>query len=135
ATNRSTATPGGTRFVVVRYGNVLASRGSVVPLVLDQIARGAPVTVTVPEMTRFLITLDDAVDTIMRAVGSARPGEILVPVTPSTTVINIAAALIGDRGGPVELTGVRPRANLHEVLVSPDEAVRSRRDGRYFVVA
>ena len=69
----------GTRFACVRYGNVIASRGSVVPLFLDQIARGGPVTVTMKEMTRFLLSLDRAVDTVLAAIRSAQPGETYVP--------------------------------------------------------
>ena len=72
-----------TRFICARYGNVLASRGSVVPLFLDQIAAGGPVTITTADMTRFLLTLDDAVDTIFAAVRSAAPGETYIPECPS----------------------------------------------------
>ena len=71
-----------TRLICVRYGNVLASRGSVIPLFLDQISRGGPVTVTVPEMTRFLLSLDVAVDTVFAALKTARAGETLVPRAP-----------------------------------------------------
>jgi len=76
-----------TRFVCVRYGNVLASRGSVVPLFLEQIAAGGPVTITTPDMTRFLLTLDDAVDTIFAAVRSAAPGETYIPCVPSARIV------------------------------------------------
>ena len=78
-----------TRFICVRYGNVLASRGSVIPLFQDQIRNGGPVTITIPEMTRFLLSLDQAVDTVFAAVRRADPGDIYVPGAPSTTVLNI----------------------------------------------
>lgn len=126
---------GRTRFVGVRYGNVLASRGSVIPLFLDQIAHGGPVTVTVAEMTRFLVTLDAAVDMILRSIDRARPGEILVPRTPAATVMNIARALIGDRDVDVDVIGVRPGEKMHEVLVSEEECHRTRRDGQYYVIS
>lgn len=113
-----------TRFISVRYGNVLASRGSVVPLFLDQIRRGAAVTVTVPEMTRFVLTLDQAVDAVMAAIRVALPGETLVPRAPSATVMNIARGLIGQRDVPISVVGARPGEKLHEVLVSSEEVPR-----------
>jgi UDP-glucose 4-epimerase len=97
-----------TRFVAVRYGNVFASRGSVVPLFHDQIRLGGPVTITVPEMTRFLLTLDQAVDTVYAALANAWPGEIIVPRAPAASVIDIAKALIGDRNIEIRITGIRP---------------------------
>ena len=111
-----------TRFVCVRYGNVLASRGSVIPLFLDQIARGGPVTVTVPDMTRFLLSLDVAVDTVFAALRLARAGETLVPRAPAATVINVATALVGDRGVPIRITGIRPGEKMDEIMVSDEEA-------------
>ncbi|ONH30618.1 polysaccharide biosynthesis protein [Pseudofrankia asymbiotica] len=126
---------GRTRFVGVRYGNVLASRGSVIPLFLDQIARGGPVTITVASMTRFLVTLNEAVDMIFHSIRRGRPGEILVPRTPAATVIDIAHALIGDRDVPVEVVGVRPGEKMHEVMVSEEECHRTRRDGQYYVIS
>src|SRR4029079_6917413 len=86
-----------TRFVCARYGNVLASRGSVIPLFHDQIRNGGPVTITTTEMTRFLLSLDQAVELIFAAVNDALPGETYVPRIPSARVTDIAAALIADR--------------------------------------
>src|SRR4029077_14314033 len=86
-----------TRFICVRYGNVLASRGSVIPLFLDQIAAGGPLTITTPEMTRFLLSLEEAVDIIFEALRSAQPGEIYVPAAPSARIVDVAESLIGDR--------------------------------------
>ena len=82
-----------TRFACVRYGNVVASRGSVVPLFLEQIAHGGPVTVTLKEMTRFLLTLDRAVDTVLAALGEAKPGEIYVPKVPAARMVDLAEVL------------------------------------------
>jgi FlaA1/EpsC-like NDP-sugar epimerase len=124
----------GTRFVCVRYGNVLASRGSVIPLFLDQIRGGGPVTVTTREMTRFLLSLDEAVDVVFEALRSARPGEVYVPSVPSARIIDVAGALIGERPIEIVLTSVRPGEKVHEVLVSGEEALRTLwRDGHYVV--
>lgn len=114
-----------TRFVAARYGNVLASRGSVVPLFLDQIASGGPVTITTPEMTRFLLTLDDAVDTVFAAVAAAAPGETYIPRCPSAKITDLAECLIGDRDIETVITGIRPGEKIHESLLSEEEATRT----------
>jgi len=114
-----------TRFICVRYGNVLASRGSVVPLFLDQIAAGGPVTITTDDMTRFLLTLDDAVDTIFAAVRSAKPGETYIPRVPSALITDVARTLIGDSGVPMVTTGIRPGEKIHEILISDEESYRT----------
>ena len=123
-----------TRFICVRYGNVLASRGSVVPLFHEQIRNGGPVTVTVPEMTRFLLALDQAVETTFAALAGAHRGEIYVPNAPAATVINVARALIGERKVKVHITGIRPGEKLHEIMVSEEEANHTVRRGNYFVI-
>jgi UDP-glucose 4-epimerase len=123
-----------TRFVCARYGNVLASRGSVVPLFHEQIRSGGPVTITDPEMTRFLLSLDDAVDTVFAAVRQALPGETYLPKVPAARVVNIAQALIGDMPIDVKFVGVRPGEKVHEILVSEEEAHRTVEDGRYYVI-
>ncbi len=124
----------GTRFLAVRYGNVLASRGSVVPLFHEQIMMGGPVTVTSPDMTRFLISLDQAVDMIMAAVADARPGETFVPICPSATVLTLAEALIEDRDIEIVVTGTRPGEKLDEILISEEEVRRVRRCGEYYAI-
>jgi UDP-glucose 4-epimerase len=113
-----------TRFVCVRYGNVLASRGSVIPLFHDQIRNGGPVTITTPEMTRFLLRLDQAVDTVFAAIAGADAGHTLVPRAPSARMVDVAAALIGDRPVKVVVTGIRPGEKIHEIMVSEEEANR-----------
>lgn len=120
--------------VCVRYGNVLASRGSVIPLFLDQIQRGGPVTITLREMTRFLLSLDQAVDTVFHAVRHARRGEMYVPIVPSARVIDIADVLIDGRHIPIVSTGIRPGEKVNEVLISEEEAWRTvERDGYYVI--
>jgi UDP-glucose 4-epimerase len=123
-----------TRFICVRYGNVLASRGSVVPLFLDQIAHGGPVTLTDPTMTRFLLSLDQAADTVFTALREARAGETYVPRAPSATVDNIARALIGGRGIQTQVVGIRPGEKMHEIMVSEEEAHHCVRRGEYFAI-
>jgi FlaA1/EpsC-like NDP-sugar epimerase len=113
---------------------VLASRGSVIPLFHDQIRTGGPVTLTTPEMTRFLLTLDDAVDIIFAAIGEARHGETLVPRAASAKIADVATALIGSRPVRVVTTGVRPGEKIHEIMVSDEEAHRTFTRGRWFVI-
>ncbi|HYL90438.1 MAG TPA: polysaccharide biosynthesis protein [Burkholderiales bacterium] len=123
-----------TRFICVRYGNVLASRGSVIPLFLDQIAHGGPVTITEPSMTRFLLTLDQAADTVFTALREARAGETYVPRAPSATVQNIARALIGKKRVQTKTIGIRPGEKMHEIMVSDEEAHHCVRRGDYFAI-
>ncbi len=123
-----------TRFICVRYGNVLASRGSVIPLFLDQIRMGGPVTITTMDMTRFLISLDKAVDTIFAAVKGALPGETYIPKMPSAKVVDIANTLIGDRKIEKVITGIRPGEKIHEVLISEEEYHRTVNRGNYYVI-
>ncbi len=124
-----------TRFVCVRYGNVLASRGSVIPLFHEQIRSGGPVTITTPEMTRFLLSLDDAVDVIFAAVRGGQRGETYIPRIPAARVVDIAHVLIGDRPIDVQVIGVRPGEKVHEILVSEEEAHRTtERDGYYVIL-
>ena len=124
----------GTRFVCVRYGNVLASRGSVIPLFQDQIRKGGPVTITTPEMTRFLLSLGEAVDTILAAARGGLPGETYVPKVPSALVTNIAKAMIGDCKIEMKMIGIRPGEKVHEILVSDEETYRTVERGNYYVI-
>jgi FlaA1/EpsC-like NDP-sugar epimerase len=122
------------RMAAVRYGNVLSSRGSVLPLFKRQIANGGPVTITLPEMTRFLIGLEAAVDTVFAAIEWADPGDLLVPKIASARVTDIAAALIGEREIETIEIGIRPGEKIHEILVSEEEAYRTvERDGYYVI--
>lgn len=124
-----------TRFICVRYGNVLASRGSVIPLFHEQIRSGGPVTITTADMTRFLLSLDQAVDTIFAALRHAGRGETYIPRVPSAKVTDIAAILIGDRPIRTKITGIRPGEKIHEILISEEEANRSIvRDDHYVIL-
>jgi FlaA1/EpsC-like NDP-sugar epimerase len=114
-----------TRFMAVRYGNVLASRGSVIPLFHEQIRAGGPITLTTSEMTRFLLSLDQAVDTVFASLRAGRQGETYVPRVPAARIVDVAQALIAD--SPIELvyTGIRPGEKVHEILISEEEAPRT----------
>ena len=123
-----------TRFICVRYGNVLASRGSVIPLFHEQIAAGGPVTVTVPDMTRFLLSINRAVDTVFAALKGAKPGETFVPIVPSATVMNVAKVLVGERNVEIKVTGIRPGEKMHEIMVSEEECHHVVRRGDYYAI-
>ena len=124
-----------TRFVCVRYGNVIGSRGSVIPLFEDQIARGGPVTVTTPEMTRFLVTLDEAVDAVFAVLAEGRAGEIFVPLAGAARVVDMVKAMMGDRQLEIKYIGVRPGEKTHEILVSEEECPRTALRNNYYIVA
>ena len=123
-----------TRFVVARYGNVLASRGSVIPLFTEQIEHGGPVTLTTPEMTRFLLSLEEAVDTVFAALRGGAAGETWIPRVPTARVVDVARALVGERSIEIEYVGIRPGEKVHEVLVSEEEAPRTYERGDYLAI-
>ena len=123
-----------TRFVCVRYGNVLASRGSVIPLFHEQIRNGGPVTVTTPDMTRFLLSLEQAVDTVFAAVLKGMRGETYIPQVPAAKLIDLAKILIGKRPIEIKITGIRPGEKIDEILVSEEERYRTITRGKYYVI-
>ena len=119
----------------VRYGNVIASRGSIVPLFVEQIKAGRALTITMPEMTRFLLSLDRAVDTVLAAVKNGDRGETFVPQVPSANMVDVAKALMGDKKLPIIFTGIRPGEKIHEIMVSEEECFRTvERDGYYVIL-
>ena len=126
-------------FACVRYGNVMGSRGSVIPYFRQLIAKDQPITVTLPEMTRFLLTLDESVDLVVRALTTARGGEIFVRKAPACTVMALAEAMrrkYSPRGDEHEIkgVGVRPGEKIHEILVNEYEMQRSVEEENFFVV-
>ena len=128
----------GTVFACVRYGNVVGSRGSVIPLFKRQIESGGPVTITDPEMTRFILTLPEAIDLVFRAVVKSTGGEIFVLKIPAALVMDIAQVMVESlapkRGIPIRSIGIRPGEKIHEVLISEAEAVRTiERDSTYTI--
>lgn len=123
-----------TRFMCVRYGNVISSRGSVIPLFLDQISKGGPVTVTLERMTRFLLSLDQAVTTVFAALETGERGDTYVPKIPAAFVTDIAKSLIGPRQIPIKITGIRPGEKIDEIMVSEEEVFRTVERGDYYVI-
>lgn len=120
-----------------RYGNVMASRGSVIPLFADQIRAGKPITVTDPTMTRFMMTLDDAVDLVMYAFQNGKPGDIFVQKAPAATIKTLAEAvseLLGSKGHEIREIGTRHGEKLFEVLLSREEMASAEDLGGYFRV-
>jgi len=123
-----------TRFICVRYGNVAASRGSVIPLFQEQIRNGGPVTITSREMTRFILTMDIAIKTIFEAIRSAEAGDIYVPEISSANTLDLAEVMIGDKKIDIEIIGVRPGEKSHEVMISEEEIPRTIKREDYFVI-
>jgi len=123
-----------TRFVCVRYGNVLASRGSVIPLFHEQIRSGGPVTITTTDMTRFLLSLEEAVDTVFEVMRGGRRGETYIPRVPSAKVVDVARALVGPRDIETVVTGIRPGEKVHEILISEEECHRSVDRGLFYAI-
>jgi UDP-glucose 4-epimerase len=123
-----------TRFIAVRYGNVLASRGSVVPLFIDQIAAGGPITLTDKSMTRFLLTLDQAVDTVFEALQFAAAGETYIPKIKAALIQDVAIALVGSQKVKVVESGIRPGEKMHEIMISEEESLRTISRGEYFAI-
>ena len=121
-------------FNCVRYGNVIASRGSIIPLFVEQIQNNRPLTITLPEMTRFLLSLDRAVDTVFEAVRSGGRGETFVPKVASAKITDVAAVLMGDKNLPITYTGIRPGEKIHEIMVSEEECFRTVERGHYYVI-
>ncbi|EKD28544.1 MAG: hypothetical protein ACD_79C00281G0003 [uncultured bacterium] len=123
-----------TRFVCVRYGNVLASRGSVIPLFHQQIQNGGPLTITDPNMTRFLMPLEKAVDTILKAIEEANKGETYIPRISTANMLDVAKVLIDKRNIKIEITGLRPGEKMYEELISYEESCRTVKRGEYFAI-
>lgn len=123
-----------TSFTCVRYGNVIASRGSIVPLFVEQVKNGRPLTVTLPEMTRFLLSLEKAVDTVFAAVSNGNRGETYIPKVPAAKITDVARCLIGEKDLEIIYTGIRPGEKIHEIMVSEEECFRTVDRGDYFVI-
>jgi UDP-N-acetylglucosamine 4,6-dehydratase len=126
--------PNETVLCATRYGNVMASRGSVIPLFISQLLEGKPITITDPNMTRFLMSLDDSVDLVLYAFQNARPGDIFVQKSPASTVGDLAVALrdLLKRTNELKIIGTRHGEKLFESLVSREEMSRAEDLGGYY---
>lgn len=123
-----------TLLCATRYGNVMASRGSVIPRFVAQLKEGQPLTVTDPEMTRFMMSLDDSVNLVLHAFGHARQGDIFVQKSPAATLADLVQALkeIFDKDNPVRIVGTRHGEKLYESLVSREEMARVEQMDQYY---
>jgi UDP-glucose 4-epimerase len=121
-------------FCGTRYGNVMASRGSVIPLFVDQIKKGNPLTITDPNMTRFMMTLDDAVDLVIFAFKNGNPGDIFVQKSPAATIEVLAKALLElyKANNPIKVIGTRHGEKLYETLVNREEMVKAEDLGNFY---
>ncbi|RVU43436.1 polysaccharide biosynthesis protein [Rubrivivax rivuli] len=126
--------PQRTVLCATRYGNVMASRGSVIPLFISQLREGRPLTLTDPSMTRFLMSLTESVELVLYAFEHARPGDIFVQKAPASTVGDLAEALrqLLERNNPVKVIGTRHGEKLYESLVSREEMARAEDLGGYY---
>ena len=123
-------------FCGTRYGNVMASRGSVIPLFIDQIKSGSDITITNPDMTRFLMSLDNAVDLVNYAFKNGNNGDIYIQKAPSTSIKIIAEALIDifESKSKIKIIGIRHGEKMHETLVTKEEMLRAEDLGDYFKI-
>ena len=127
--------PAKTTICGTRYGNVMASRGSVIPLFVEQIAAGKPITITDTQMTRFMMTLDDAVDLVLYAFEHGESGDIFVQKAPAATLVVLAEALfslLDQPKHPIEIIGTRHGEKAHETLLSREERAHAQDLGNYF---
>jgi UDP-N-acetylglucosamine 4,6-dehydratase len=125
---------GGTVISTTRYGNVMASRGSVIPLFIEQLKAGEQLTVTDPEMTRFLMSLDDSVDLVLHAFEHGQQGDIFIQKSPASTVADLAQALkeLFEKTNDIKIIGTRHGEKLYESLVSREEMAKAEDMGRYY---
>ena len=123
-----------TVYTGTRYGNVMASRGSVIPLFIKQIHEGKPLTVTDPNMTRFLMSLDDAVDLVLYAFCNARQGDIFVQKAPASTIIDLALAVkeLFNADNEIKIIGTRHGEKLYETLLTREELAKAEDMGGYY---
>lgn len=123
-----------TKFVCVRYGNVLASRGSVIPLFHEQVKAGGPVTITTEDMTRFLLPLSYAVHTICNAIVHGTRGDTFIPKIPAACMTDVAKSVIDGRDIPITITGIRPGEKIHESMISEEEGFRTVDAGEFYII-
>lgn len=124
-----------TTICCTRYGNVMASRGSVIPLFVDQIRQGKPFTITDPEMTRFMMTLEDAVDLVLYAFKNGQNGDVFVQKAPAATIGTLAKAiteLLSVPNHPISIIGTRHGEKAFEALLSREEMVHAINEGNYY---
>ena len=125
-----------TKICVTRYGNVMASRGSVIPFFINQIKSGKPITITDPNMTRYLMSLDEAVDLVLFAFANGNQGDLFVQKSPASTIGDLALALkeLFNSDTPIKIIGTRHGEKLHETLCTREEMVKAINLGGYYQI-
>src|SRR5690606_3155271 len=125
-----------TKMIGTRYGNVMGSRGSIIPLFIEQMRAGRPLTITDPAMTRFMMSLDDAVDLVLYAFENGRSGEIYVQKAPAATIGDLTTVLqdMARATSPIQISGTRHGEKLYETLLTREEMARARDLGAYYCI-
>jgi UDP-glucose 4-epimerase len=126
-----------TQICVTRYGNVLGTRGSIVPTLLNQISKKLPITITNYNMTRFLMTMDNAIELVLFALKNGKNGDLFIQKTPSSTIQNLITALLltlNKKNYPINIIGERHGEKLHETLMSREEASKAINYKNYFLI-
>ena len=123
-----------TTFCGTRYGNVMASRGSVIPLFIDQIKKGNPITITDPNMTRFMMTLEDAVDLVLYAFKNGNQGDLFIQKAPAATISTLAQAIkeLYNAANPIKIIGTRHGEKVYEVLVNREDMIKAEDMGSFY---
>ena len=123
-----------TTFCGTRYGNVMASRGSVIPLFIDQIKKGNPITITDPNMTRFMMTLEDAVDLVLYAFKNGNQGDLFIQKAPAATISILAQAIkeLYNAANPIKIIGTRHGEKVYEVLVNREDMIKAEDMGSFY---
>ena len=128
---------GKTKIIGTRYGNVMGSRGSVIPLFIEQIKAGKPITITDPKMTRFMMSLDEAVELVLYAFKNGNQGDLFVQKSPAATVSVLAKALVElyKSKAPVKEIGIRHGEKMYETLVTKEEMIKAEDQEKYFKIS
>jgi UDP-glucose 4-epimerase len=123
-----------TKFIGVRYGNIIGSRGSVVPHFVEMAKKGEALTVTHKDMTRFLLSLEDAIGLVFYALENGHGGEIFVKKSPAASITDLAEVMANRYNVEVKITEIRPGEKIHETLVQEDEMRRAKEEEGYFII-
>ena len=137
ALSKSLLKQNSTNVCVTRYGNVIGSRGSMIPFIVNQVLNNLPITVTNYDMTRFMMTLDDALDLVFYAFKNGKNGQLFVKKAPSATIRTLVKAILkilGKKNHPVKIIGVRHGEKMHETLLSTEERRLSQNKNNFFIV-
>mgnify|MGYP003347265386 CR=1 FL=1 len=134
---RSSSYLGGTTSCITRYGNVVGSRGSVIPLFIENIKKSKPIHITDWDMTRFIMSLDDSVELVLFALNNGNQGDLFVQKAPAANLRTILAALeilLGKKAHEVHISGVRPGEKIHETLLNAEERTYAEESDKFFRV-